>query len=99
MRRVVVLLNLGGPSSLKEVKPFLKSLFNDPAILPYSQWVRRFVAWLIVRKRLPKATEIFRTLGGGSPLLKNTEAQGEALQALLGPDYCVVVAMRHAQPA
>lgn len=98
MRRVVVLLNLGGPSSLKEVKPFLKSLFNDPAILPYSQWVRRFVSWLIVRKRLPKATEIFRTLGGGSPLLKNTEAQGGALQALLGPDYRVVVAMRHAQP-
>lgn len=34
MKKAVILLNMGGPSSLLEVDMFLKNMFNDPRILP-----------------------------------------------------------------
>jgi len=36
---------------------------------------------------------------GGSPLIRITEAQAEALEAALGPDYRVRAAMRYSEPA
>ena len=34
LKTAVVLLNMGGPNSLFEVKTFLQNMFNDPYILP-----------------------------------------------------------------
>lgn len=60
--------------------------------------MRDVLAWLLARGRLKKATKLYRELGGGSPILKNTCAQAEALQKQLGTDYRVFVCMRHAPP-
>jgi len=56
----VVLLNLGAPESLDDVKPFLRNLFNDPDIidLPMGKILRPILAWNITRKRLPESMEI-----------------------------------------
>jgi len=97
-KTAVVLFNLGGPASQEEVKPFLFSLFYDPAILTLPNPFRYFLAKLIANKRLKKAQEIYSVLGGGSPLLKNTQTQAVALERELGSDYKVFVAMRHAPP-
>lgn len=97
-KTAVVLLNLGGPSSLKGVKPFLISLFSDPAILTLLNPFRFVLANLIARRRLREAHHIYALLGGKSPLLPNTQAQADALEKELGPDHAVFIAMRHAPP-
>ena len=97
-KTAIVLLNLGGPSSQEEVKPFLLSLFYDPAILTLPNPFRYILAHLIARRRLPEAKHIYALLGGGSPLLKNTKAQALALESELGEGFRVFVAMRHAAP-
>ena len=98
-RIAVVLMNLGGPDRLEAVQPFLFNLFSDPAILRLPALVRlplaRFIAW----RRGRVAQEIYRKLGGGSPLLANTEAQARALEAVLGSQYRCFVAMRYWHPA
>lgn len=97
-KTAVVLFNLGGPAAPEEIKPFLYSLFSDPAIITLPQPFRRLLATLITNRRLKEARHIYAQLGGGSPLLKNTKAQAIALEKELGREYKVFIAMRHAAP-
>ncbi|MBX9786053.1 MAG: ferrochelatase [Alphaproteobacteria bacterium] len=97
-KTAVVLFNLGGPSSQEEVKTFLFNLFYDPAILTFPNPFRYLLAKIIAKKRLKKAKEIYSFLGGGSPLLKNTQIQALALERELGLNYKVFIAMRYAPP-
>jgi ferrochelatase len=97
-RVAVVPMNLGGPDSPAAVRPFLYNLFSDPAIIDLPALLRRPLAWLIARQRSRVAAEIYAHLGGSSPLLANTEAQGQALEAELGPGYRCFVAMRYWHP-
>jgi ferrochelatase len=96
----VVLFNLGGPDSIETVQPFLANLFGDPAILRVPWPLRPLLARQIARRRAPIARQIYAQLGGGSPLLANTEAQAAALEAALA-DLAPVrtfIAMRHWRP-
>jgi ferrochelatase len=97
-KRAVVLFNLGGPDKLEAVRPFLFNLFSDPAIIGLPQPLRWLVAKLLSGRRAPTAAEIYGKIGGGSPLLANTRAQAEALQALLGSETRVFIAMRYWHP-
>jgi ferrochelatase len=97
-RTAVVLMNLGGPDRLEAVRPFLFNLFSDPAILRLPALVRLPLARIIAWRRGPVAREIYRKLGGGSPLLANTEAQARALETVLGPQHRCFVAMRYWYP-
>jgi ferrochelatase len=101
MRIAVVLFNLGGPGSLDEVKPFLFNLFNDPAIIRLPGPLRWLVAKIISSRRAPVAREIYRKLGGSSPILGQTYNQASALRsALQGTEHEieVFVAMRYSSP-
>jgi protoporphyrin/coproporphyrin ferrochelatase len=97
-RTAVVLMNLGGPDRLAAVQPFLFNLFRDPAILRLPALVRLPLARIIAWRRGRVAQEIYSKLGGGSPLLANTEAQARALEAVLGPQHRCFVAMRYWDP-
>jgi protoporphyrin/coproporphyrin ferrochelatase len=97
-RIAVVLMNLGGPDRLEAVQSFLFNLFSDPAILRLPTLVRLPLARIIAWRRSPVAQEIYRKLGGGSPLLANTEAQAIALEAVLGPQHRCFIAMRYWHP-
>jgi protoporphyrin/coproporphyrin ferrochelatase len=101
-RRAVILFNLGGPDSLAAVKPFLFNLFNDPAIVRAPPPLRWLIAKIIARRRDPFAQEIYRKLGGASPLLAQTQAQAEALERALNragaPLTRVFIAMRYWHP-
>lgn len=101
----VVLFNLGGPDRSEDVRAFLFNLFNDRAIIDLPQPVRWFVAQMISRRREPQAQEIYRQLGGGSPLRPNTEAQADALENALaarlseqGHEVRTFIAMRYWSP-
>jgi ferrochelatase len=98
----VLLLNLGGPDQLEDVRPFLFNLFADPEIirLPYP-WLQKPLAWLISSLRVKKSQENYRQIGGGSPLRRITEEQAQALQLSLqqkGQDVTVYVGMRYWHP-
>lgn len=97
-RIAVVAYNLGGPDGPDAVRPFLQNLFSDPMILrmpaPLRAVLARFIAW----RRAPVAKEIYAQIGGRSPILPETEKQAAALQAELGTDYKVFVAMRYWHP-
>ena len=98
----VVLFNMGGPDSLKAVKPFLFNLFYDPAIMSLKNPLRWLIAKIISRKRVPIAREIYRQIGGKSPILEHTEAQSKALQSKLNEsndtEYTCFIAMRYWHP-
>jgi ferrochelatase len=97
----VVLFNLGGPDRLEAVQPFLANLFSDPAIIGLPGLLRRPLAKLIARRRAPVAREIYAQIGGGSPLLPLTQAQGDALEAALaarGIEAKSFIAMRYWHP-
>ncbi|MBV8889650.1 MAG: ferrochelatase [Alphaproteobacteria bacterium] len=97
-RRAIVLMNLGGPDSPAAIRPFLYNLFSDPAILRLPTPLRVPLAWLVAARRAPLARRIYQHLGGGSPLLANTQAQAHALAVLLGPETRCFVAMRYWHP-
>ena len=101
-RTAVVLCNLGGPDSLRAVRPFLYNLFRDPDIirLPLGFLVQKPLAALIAWRRAPEAAKGYAALGGKSPLLENTQAQAQALaQALASAGtYDVHVCMRYWHP-
>jgi ferrochelatase len=98
LRTAIVLMNLGGPDSLEAVRPFLSNLFSDPAIIRLPALLRLPLARLISWRRAEVARDIYERLGGGSPLLGNTEAQARALEAELGPGHRCFVAMRYWHP-
>jgi ferrochelatase len=102
-RIAIVLMNLGGPDTPAAVKPFLFNLFKDPAIIGLPNPFRWLVAKLISRRRAPEAEKIYAHLGGGSPLLPNTQAQGTALEsalqsALPQAEMKTFIAMRYWHP-
>src|ERR1700761_5541913 len=104
MKRVaVILFNLGGPDNLEAVEPFLFNLFHDKAIIRVPQPLRYLIAKSISRKRAPIAHDIYRQINGGSPILKHTQEQAQALENKLnefGGDsyYKTFIAMRYWHP-
>ena len=98
----VLLLNLGGPDKLEDVRPFLYNLFSDPEIIRLpSPLLQAPLAWLISTLRFKKSQENYKKIGGGSPLRRITEAQGQALRSQLqqnGHDVHVYIGMRYWNP-
>lgn len=100
MKWAVVLCNLGGPADRDEIFPFLKAMFSDPAILRMPAFLRYPLASFIAHRRAQKSAEIYASIGGGSPILANTNAQACALEQVLGNSerFRVFIAMRYARP-
>jgi ferrochelatase len=82
-RIAVVLFSLGGPDGLDTVKPFLRNLFSDPAIITAPGPVRWFLARLISARRASHARSIYAKIGGSSPIRMQTEKQARALEEAL----------------
>jgi protoporphyrin/coproporphyrin ferrochelatase len=98
----VLLLNLGGPEQLSDVRPFLFNLFSDPEIIriPIAA-LQKPLAWFIATTRAKKSQANYEKIGGGSPLRRITEAQARAIEAQLqarGEDAKVYIGMRYWYP-
>jgi len=80
MKVGVLLFNLGGPETLRDVKPFLYRLFSDPEIIRI-KWapLRKALAYTIATLRRKTSEGYYRQIGGGSPLRRLTEEQARAL--------------------
>lgn len=80
----VVLLNLGGPLRVRDVKPFLLNLFSDRDIIRLGPaFLQPLIARIIVASRLKEVQGRYGEIGGGSPILRETAAQAAALRAVL----------------
>jgi len=98
----VLLLNLGGPERLEDVRPFLYNLFADPEIIRLPlPWLQKPLAWLIATMRHRRSRENYRQIGGGSPIRQITEQQAHALAQQLhqmGHPARIYVGMRYWHP-
>jgi protoporphyrin/coproporphyrin ferrochelatase len=82
----VLVMAYGGPDNLEEVEPYLMDVRGYRATAP---------------EIVHEVRERYREIGGRSPILERTQAQADALQAVLneqGPDFRVFVGMRHWRP-
>ncbi|MGV3708295.1 MAG: ferrochelatase [Gemmatimonas sp.] len=73
----VVMLNMGGPETLDDVDGFLLGVFDDRDLiqLPFQKVLGRYIA----KRRTPKVRALYDAIGGGSPILRWSRAQGEGM--------------------
>ncbi len=96
MKTAILLLNMGGPNNLSEVKTFLNNMFNDKAIIGAPFLIRKFIAHRIVKNRLGEATKNYELLGGKSPIVKYTKELVKDLNEELEEDIFYI--MRYTPP-
>ena len=98
-KEAIILLNMGGPNNLDEVEMFLKNMFADKNILTMkSDSLRKFIGGMIVFNRVESSQEIYRHLGGKSPIVDHTKALVKKLQDRFENDVIVDFAMRYTPP-
>lgn len=98
-KEAIVLLNMGGPNNLNEVEVFLTNMFNDKNIIPLkSSFLRSFIAKMITFSRVEKAQEIYKRIGGKSPIVGHTRKLVKKLQDRVGESVIVDFAMRYTPP-
>ena len=100
--RAVLFLQLGGPENLDEVPGFLYRLFSDPDVIRVRPAIlRKAIAASIAFGRRNTSRELYRAIGGGSPIRRLTEEQASGVQSLLraaGRDVLVRAAMNCSNP-
>jgi ferrochelatase len=97
----VLLLNMGGPDSLRAVRPFLYNLFSDRMIIRLGPApLQKPLAFLISSLRAGKARKMYAQIGGKSPLNPLTTAQAKALSSALKieNDFKIYIGMRYWNP-
>ena len=98
-KEAIILLNMGGPNNLEEVEVFLKNMFRDKNILTMkSDLLRKLVGGMIVFNRTESSQEIYRELGGKSPIVGHTKSLVKKLQSRVGKDVVVDFVMRYTPP-
>ena len=73
----IVMMNLGGPKTVDDVGPFLLELFADREIIQLP--VQNFLGPFIAKRRTAHVQDLYRGIGGGSPILHWTEEQGRGM--------------------
>jgi ferrochelatase len=98
----IILLNLGGPDSIKNVEKFLYNLFSDPDIFkfPLSNFTQKIFAKLISKFRAKKVAKYYKLIGGRSPILSYTLVQAKSLEKKLAQyiDCKIYIGMRYWSP-
>jgi ferrochelatase len=98
-KEAIILLNMGGPNNLEEVEMFLTNMFHDKNILTMkSSLLRNFIATMITFTRTESSQEIYRKIGGKSPLVGLTKQLVSKLQERVGDDVLVDFVMRYTPP-
>lgn len=100
----VLLINLGTPDSpsVSDVRKYLFQFLNDPRVIDIPYLSRKLlVNLLIVPFRAPKSAKVYQKLwtDKGSPLLYLSGQAQALLQAELGDEYDVHLAMRYGNPS
>src|SRR5229473_4875538 len=99
----VAVVSLSSPIiQVPETHDFLKNLFSDGDLIPLP--FQSILAPWIAKRRTPQIEKQYTDIGGGSPILRWTETQGEGMAALLDElnpataPHKSYVAFRYANP-
>ncbi len=81
-----LLVNFGGPRSLEEVQPFLRSLLTDQEVIrtDWPAFLHRLLFNRVADKRAKTVRHDYAAIGGKSPIYEDTEALARALEEELG---------------
>lgn len=96
MKKAIVLMNMGGPNNLKEIKVFLKNMFNDKYIIGAPQPIRYLIGLMITTMRNKEACENYSLIGGVSPIVGHTKRLKRRLAKIVDADVFHV--MRYTPP-
>jgi ferrochelatase len=104
MKTGVLLVNLGTPdsTSTSDVRKYLKEFLSDPRVLDVPWLLRQFLLKVVILPTRPKnSAALYKHIWTeeGSPLLTHSVAVKEKLQAALGGNYVVELAMRYQSPS
>lgn len=100
----VLLINLGTPAApdRRSVRAYLAEFLSDPRVIDLpSPWRQLLVNGFILPFRPKISAHAYQQIwtAAGSPLLVHSQALAQALAAVLGADYRVVLGMRYGQPS
>jgi ferrochelatase len=104
MKKGILLVNLGTPSAptTSAVRSYLKEFLSDPLVVrvPRLIWIP-ILYGLILPFRSKQSAQLYQSIWTehGSPLLVYSQSVQQKLQAKLGADYQVELAMRYGQPS
>ena len=96
--KAILLVNMGSPSSEKEMKIFLRNMFLDPAIIPMPFFFRKMLSLFISNSRYKKSWAKYELIKG-SPLLASDKNLARLLCEDLGNEYFVTNAFSYTQPS
>jgi protoporphyrin/coproporphyrin ferrochelatase len=104
VQTAVLLVNLGTPAAptARALRPWLAEFLSDPRVIDIPRWKWwPILHGVILRLRPRRSAHAYRRIWGtqGSPLRWHSEALARALQAALGSDVRVALAMRYGEPA
>ena len=94
----ILLINMGSPSSQKEMKEFLFNMLSDKAILPFPTLPRKLLAFMISNIRHRSSWEKYELIGG-SPLKSSMSAINDDLSKELGEKHHVYTAYSYSKPS
>ncbi|MCA1758678.1 MAG: ferrochelatase, partial [Bacteroidales bacterium] len=102
-KTAVLLMNVGSPDEPKisAVWRFLTEFLNDKRVIDLPWLLRKFlVNFIIIPFRVKNSTRLYKMLWTekGSPLIFHSFEMKQKLQAKLGDDFEVFVAMRYQKP-
>jgi ferrochelatase len=81
----LLFLNMGGPETLAEVRPFLQNLFSDGDIvpLPLGSLGMKVFGWTFAALRASASRKFYEQMGGGSPQRRLSTEQASLVAARL----------------
>ncbi|XP_065218792.1 ferrochelatase, mitochondrial [Planococcus citri] len=77
VKTAVVMMNMGGPQHIDQVSDYLHRIMTDRDMIQLP--VQNFLGPYIARRRTPEVQKKYMEIGGGSPILKWTNLQGELM--------------------
>lgn len=103
----LLLVNLGSPDAptAKAVRRYLFEFLHDYRVIQTSRWIWcPILHGIILRTRPARSARNYAKVwnapeGAEAPLVRTTRAQAAAVEAVLGPDVVVDVAMRYGNPS
>ncbi len=93
----VLLVNMGGPRSLQEMKHFLSKMFMDPFIIPFNKPLRYLFSHIISNLRYKNSWAKYESIGG-TPIITSTEKLAQSLSKNLKKYYDVRMAFSYSPP-
>ncbi|MCB1170056.1 MAG: ferrochelatase [Leptospiraceae bacterium] len=104
MKSGLLLVNLGSPdsTSVGDVRRYLREFLSDPDVIDLPAAGRNLLLYGIILPFRPrKSAEAYRAIWteAGSPLIEHTRKLCDGVQAVLGPDFEVKMAMRYGNPS